>query len=311
MSRLAVVDDLVAGFARQPRIRAGSLIITVYGDAIAPHGGTVWLGSLIRLLEALGLNQRLVRTSVFRLVKEGWLSAEQIGRRSYYSLTDAGRRRFETAFRHIYTGPHERWDGSWCLVLAHLAPPGAREAVRKELGWLGFGQIANGVLAHPMPDTAVLRATLADIGGADDVLVMQATTTDMPGARPHRALVAQAWALDDLADAYQAYLDRFRPLYAALRSARRIDPAQAFQARTLLIHEYRRITLRDPKLPGELLPAQWPGTAAYALTRNVYRLIAQPAEDWLAQVLETADGPLPATAASFYERFEGVHPAKA
>ena len=34
-------------------------------DAILPRGGRVWLGSLIRLLEPLELNERLVRTSVF------------------------------------------------------------------------------------------------------------------------------------------------------------------------------------------------------------------------------------------------------
>ena len=31
------------------RPRAKSLIVTAYGDAIGPHGGTVWLGNLIAL----------------------------------------------------------------------------------------------------------------------------------------------------------------------------------------------------------------------------------------------------------------------
>src|ERR1700760_1992542 len=47
--------------------RARSLIVTVWGDALAPHGGEVWLAGLIRLLAPFGINERLTRTSVFRL----------------------------------------------------------------------------------------------------------------------------------------------------------------------------------------------------------------------------------------------------
>src|SRR5512144_1193638 len=75
--------------------RATSLIITVWGDAIAPHGGAVMLSGLIELFEPFGINERLVRTSVFRLAREGWIVAKPMGRRSLYRLTRAGARRFE------------------------------------------------------------------------------------------------------------------------------------------------------------------------------------------------------------------------
>ena len=84
---------LINDFRSRRPLRAGSLLTSVFGDAIAPRGGAVWLGSLINVLEPFGINQRLVRTSVFRLAKEGWLRSEQIGRRSYYSLTPDGRGR--------------------------------------------------------------------------------------------------------------------------------------------------------------------------------------------------------------------------
>src|SRR5208337_2012696 len=96
--------------ARAP-LKAKSLVITVWGDAIAPHGGAVWLSGLIRLLAPLGLNERLVRTSVYRLAREGWLSAQQDGRRSLYRLTALGLTRFEHAYRRIYAPPESDWDG--------------------------------------------------------------------------------------------------------------------------------------------------------------------------------------------------------
>ena len=65
-------------FRQQKRVQAGSLIMSVFGDAILPRGGRIWLGSLIRLLEPLQLNERLVRTAVFRLAKEQWLRTETV-----------------------------------------------------------------------------------------------------------------------------------------------------------------------------------------------------------------------------------------
>ena len=62
--------SLVAEFRSRTTLRAGSLITTVFGDAIAPRGGTVWLGSLIAVMGEFGVNERLVRTSVFRLVQD-------------------------------------------------------------------------------------------------------------------------------------------------------------------------------------------------------------------------------------------------
>src|SRR3982750_4131842 len=87
----------IARMLRDDPPRARSLIVTVWGDALAPHGGQVWLAGLIRLLAPLGLNDRLVRTSVFRLARDGWLAGETQGRRSRYRLTDSGRARFAAA----------------------------------------------------------------------------------------------------------------------------------------------------------------------------------------------------------------------
>ena len=120
--------------ARTPP-RAPSLIVTVWGDAIAPHGGAVVLPGLIRLLAPFGVNERLVRTSVFRLARQGWLEARPLGRRSLYSLTPDGARRFAGAQGRIYTAPDDRWDGAWELVLADGLTPDERRALAVELHW--------------------------------------------------------------------------------------------------------------------------------------------------------------------------------
>ena len=76
--------------------------------------------------------------------------------------------------------------------------------------------------------------------------------------------------------------------------------------RTLLIHAYRRVLLRDPQLPATLLPLDWPGAAAYALCRDFYRLTHRAAERHLMATLQDARGRLPPASADFYRRFGGL-----
>jgi phenylacetic acid degradation operon negative regulatory protein len=73
--------------------------------------------------------------------------------------------------------------------------------------------------------------------------------------------------------------------------------------RVRLVHAYRRIVLKDPLLPGELLPACWPGAEARRLCALVYRQVREPAERWLDQHAVSADGPLPPPDQSLYRRF--------
>jgi phenylacetic acid degradation operon negative regulatory protein len=251
-----------------------------------------------------GVNERLVRTSVFRLVKDGWLQSAQVGRRSFYSLTEEGREKFRSATHRIYGEPAGSWDGTWCLLLLSNLDAVTKENLRRECGWLGFGALSANVLAHPAPDESDLEVTLTRAGAADDVVVMTGRT--VRSDTPMRTLAGSAWNLDDIDARYAAFVAMFRPLFAALKKARVVDPRTAFVARTLLIQEYRKVLLRDPQLPHELLPAGWHGTAAYQLCRNLYHGLYQAADDYLSEVMETADGPLPPPAGDYLRRFGGL-----
>lgn len=302
----ALIDE----FRGRPTLRAGSLIITVFGDAIAPRGGTAWIGSLIHIMAEFGISERLVRTSVFRLAKDGWLDVEQVGRRSYYRLTEEGNKRFAQATHRIYAAPRQSWSGDWCLVLTTTLDAATRERVRRELGWLGFATIANDILAHPAPDAADLDTRLRELDVGHRLVIMQART-DGPwstegGESGVRELVRQSWNLQDIELRYQAFLDGFRPLMAAARRSRKVPPRTALHVRTMLIQEYRKVLLRDPLLPAELLPQSWHGVPAYQLCRNLYRQVFAAADDYLGATMETADGPLPPPSPPFYERFGGL-----
>jgi len=295
---------LVENFSSRPTLRSGSLITTVFGDAIAPRGGNVWLGSLISVMADFGISERLVRTSVFRLSKDGWLRSEQIGRRSYYSLSEEGSERFEQATQRIYAAPAGDWDGRWCLLLLSALDTATKDIVRKEMGWLGFGLLSANVLAHPAPDLAELDIAIERLGGGNELVVLQGQT--IRNETGMRQLAHNSWNLTDINGRYQAFVKMFRPVMKAIGDASKIEQKQAFIVRTLLIQEYRKVLLRDPLLPEELLLPGWQGATAYQLCRNLYLATHQAADDYLGSEIETTDGPLPPPGAPFWSRFGGL-----
>src|ERR1022692_1408055 len=181
-------DPALSRWIRQQLVlappKAKSLVVTVWGDSIAPHGGALWLSGLIALLEPFGVNERLVRTSVYRLAQEGWLVARQEGRRSLYRLTRQGQRRFEHAYRRIYAPPAtDPWDGCWHLV---IVPPAAidestRRELRKELEWDGFGVLGPGLFARPARpgDERALKETTRALGVSGSVAVVRARSDEI------------------------------------------------------------------------------------------------------------------------------------
>jgi phenylacetic acid degradation operon negative regulatory protein len=295
--------QLVRRLRRQRPLRAGSLIVTIFGDSIMPRGGAIALGSLIRVAAPFGLNQRLVRTATARLVHDGWLTARRVGNLSEYRLSAEGRERFAEATTRIYAGPVTGWSGHWSLIVLAPLPAAQRQKVRQELLWRGFGEIRSGVFAHPENLPARLEAPSAAPGWWGEALLFEARLT---GTEAARRLVALGWDLAELGRRYAAFSARFAAAHAAAAASARPTPETAFIIRTLLIHEYRRLHLRDPLLPVSLLGAQWPGTRAAELCRDLYARLFTPSETHLTQVAALLDGPLPPPDAAVLDRFGGI-----
>lgn len=301
-------NEWIAHFLASDPPRSKSLVMTIFGDAIVPHGGVVWLGSLIELLAPFGVNDRLLRTSVFRLAQEGWLVSQRDGRRSSYSIAPESQARFARAQRRIYAPLHVHWDGNWTLVMSGNSLGAAeRTLLRKELVWEGYGLVSAGVFGHPAGNPETLDELLARTGTRDKLFICHAG--EMPGARngrPLREMIDEGWDLSGVAGGYRQFIGQFEPLLALLRGGHQPEPEQAFVIRSLLTHAYRRVQLHDPQLPVELLPEPWPGAAAYELARELYRMVAGAAEQHILAVLRREDEATAEAGGGFYQRFGGL-----
>jgi phenylacetic acid degradation operon negative regulatory protein len=285
--------------------RAKSLVVTLFGDAIAPHGGCVQLKGLIELLRPFGINERLVRTSVFRLVKEEWLEARRNGRESSYELTQSGRRRLSYAYARVYARVQEPWKGDWTLILVRPEElsPQRRQQLRQELEWQGLRQLAPQLYAHPRIQPGPLAELLERIGARKQVISFGNATSDQIGCGDFQELINERWNLVAVAKHYRRFLRNFGRMKDLLQCSSRLLPHQWFSMRILMIHAFRRAVLHDPLLPEELLPKPWIGNEAYQLARELYRLSLRDSEELLVNVCGFAKEKGLASASILRERF--------
>jgi phenylacetic acid degradation operon negative regulatory protein len=284
--------------------RAKSLVVSLFGDAIAPHGGAIRLKNLIELLGPFEVNERLVRTSVFRLVKEDWLEAIRNGRESSYRLTRTGFRRLEHAYEKVYRRPAAAWDGTWTFILIpneHLTVP-RRLKLKQELEWEGLRQLTPHLFAHPMIGAEALNEIFDRTGVRGKVISFTGASTDQAGMGVIRDLVNGSWSLRQVAGAYKVFLRNFGKLQPMLSHERALSGWRWLAIRVLLIHSFRRIVLHDPLFPKALLPAPWIGDDAFHLAGEIYGVCLPGSERYLRERLEA----VPAEAARVLERRFGL-----
>ena len=236
---------------------------------------------------------RAVRPSVFRLASDQWFDIERIGRRSYYGLSTDGWQRVQHAGKRIYEVSSAPWDGYWTLVFIDAKwRLSARQKLRRELLWDGFGQLAPNIFAHPRADQQSLSEIIEACQAETHVTLLKASSLETYSRKPLIELMQQTFGLAHIDAAWREFIKRFSSLTTV---ALTLSPAEAFYVRTLLIHEYRRILLRDPNLPDELLPPAWSGLEARMLCQALYRDVKQASEAYLIETVQTLEGALAAT----------------
>lgn len=256
------LDALVTRLHERGRPRVWSLVITVFGDAIVPRGGRVALATLQDIMKRLRIEPGALRTAMSRLAGDGWVTRERQGRNSFFSLDAHGRHAFDLATRRIYAGGAPDWRGTWTVA---IAAPGGQEL--PDLSPHGFVRAAGGVYLRP--ETADAPDAAQELAG---MLVIHGESAEHPEA------FRELWPSREIADAYAGFSAAYAPLHATLGSLRPLD---AMAARTLLIHDWRRIVLRDPGLPQALLPEDWPGFRAREIAAAIYRALVVRSEGWL------------------------------
>jgi len=229
-------------------MNARSALFDLYGDHLISRGRQAPIATLITCLGALGIAAPAVRTAVSRMVRQDWLAAVRTDRGPGYALTPRAVRRLDDAAARIYRTEETPWDGRWhLLTLERIRDRSRRDRMRAALRYLGYGAVdeSTWIAVRPSSELAGLLAT-EGIAAEQFSAVHDGDTL---------ALVRRVWDLDAIAASYDAWLDEARGIVAAVG---RSDEA-AFVARSRLVHEWRKFLFSDPRLPDQLLPADWAG----------------------------------------------------
>ena len=202
---------------------------------LGAHPPSATVSDLVSFGRQVDIKESAVRAALTRMVGSGDLLRDNGTYTLPERLLDRQRRQDEAM--QVPTAP---WDGSWraAVVVSSGKDPGSRQHLRRSMLGAHFGELREGVWMRP--DNLAWRPG-PDI--AADLALMSARPEEDARELAGRLFGTVAWAGTghDLLE----YADR-------AGTAR--DRLTAFA--TIVRH-----LTRDPLLPVELLPADWPGTA--------------------------------------------------
>jgi len=99
-------------------------------------------------------------------------------------------------------------------------------------------------------------------------------------------------------------LDNYQPILSQIEANKTSSDQQCYLLRLLLIHEYRRILLKDHELPQNMLPDKWAGLDANELVKESYSLLTKSSHRFIISNLHNIDGYLSKVINSFNQRFK-------
>ena len=194
--------------------RVWSFIVTIFGDLAREDDRYISSRTLNRLTAEIGVKPEATRVALHRLRKEDWLERTKFGRESHYRLTNKGRKLSREAAPRIYAATSDR--PLWLALYDPLAtaPDGLRILSGMSLVSQEEKGAMNILLDHPLPQWMVGRLVDQDGRNAAKNLYQRLQTMAK---------------ISDLSD-----LDR-----VVLRLS--------------IVHEWRRIILRVPDVPDQVL----------------------------------------------------------
>ena len=285
--------------------RPPRLLLTLLGDYWWQRTESLPSAAIVGLLAEFGVSDSAARAALSRLTRNGLLVTSRSGRRTFVRLSRRAADVLDDGGRRIFSfgATPAPWDGMWSLVAFSIPEEhrSARDELRKELRWLGFAPLYDGLWVCPRDHAGDVMARLKDLGistatafratalpaatAAGVVGAVGAAAADGAGGALVTAdIPARAWDLSGLRDRYQEFTE-FAGLLRDQTVAGEITTADALVARTRVMNEWRAFPAMDPDLPYELLPPAWPRAAARDLFITCYDLLGPLAARRVRQII--------------------------
>jgi phenylacetic acid degradation operon negative regulatory protein len=221
------------------------------------------------------------------MCRQGLLKVRRDNRKSYYSLTETGHSLLTKGTQRIFQRKKSRWDGNWSIV-TYSVPERirkARDRLRLELSWMGYGPLSEATWISPNDRTKEVEDLAERLEIKDCIQIFQAKCEECtdPGN-----IVSRCWDLGKIHERYANFITRYQPKLECylkrLEAGDSLESSECFVERFNLIHEYRKLPFLDPDLPQELLPDNWLRPQAAELFDEYHDLLTEKANEYFNSV---------------------------
>lgn len=230
-------------------MRVWSLLVTVFGDL--SQGGPLDGPALSAIMTEIGIKPEATRVALHRLRTDGWITSLRSGRTSVHSLTTKGQSDSAAASSRIYGRPEDMGRGIQVFLTAE-----------------------SGITLDPaeyVPIAPRLFVSGVDSACPPDAMVLQ--PMDLPpwlGAQIETTAIFEGYV------ALHSVLSRMNP---ELQNGPNLTPLQIAVLRGLVVHAWRRLTLKHPDLPRGAHSAGWRGHDCRALVISLLDQFGRPEHD--------------------------------
>lgn len=286
MQTLTVEEPSTSDSSLTPRHQ--QLIVTFFGLYARDVVDSLPISSLVRLMGELGVEAAGVRSSVSRLKRRGVLQSKKEGGVASYGIVPGRIDMFAEGDMRIFSPSRSTVDEKWLLVVFSIPETlrPTRHILRSELTRMGFGSVTSGVWIAPERTWMQAKAQLNHVGLEPFIEYFSAEhLSPLELSRK----VSMWWDLVALDTMYADFIAKYEGLKIKW-DGRQGDPSEetshdAFADYVPMITEWRRLPYKDPRLPPELLPADWKGMLAEELFGDLHRLLRSPARDYVRSVM--------------------------
>ncbi len=264
----AILDNIILQLHQESHhLRVWSFVMSIYGDAVMPHGGVISLKGLTIILTRMKIVSGALRTAMSRLARDGWMERFRARNTSFYQISQSMQQTIQQASLQIYAPPQRDyvWQGNWQLAIPHrqtLTPK-----ILEDLQQMGF------ISLHAL---LYIRFVAPDelLPNKDDIIFMKA---EADSSNPN--ILAMIQQNHKASGHYQNLSRQFQPLIDNLDKGGMLIGLDALVARILLIHYWRRAVLADES-QNFANPFRH---EAHLLTQKIYHHLWEESEAWLMQ----------------------------
>ncbi|OGG08898.1 hypothetical protein A2154_03860 [Candidatus Gottesmanbacteria bacterium RBG_16_43_7] len=197
-------------------------------------------------------NYQTIKRSVYSLASKGFIKRLRNRSRLEFEITRLGKKRLTAIFPYYQS--KRPWDGYLYLVSYDIPVKSnyQRNRLRTYLIKIGCALLQQSFWITPYNPTDILSEFSIKYHLPGTILVSKLGKDGSIGDEKIEDLVTRAYKLDEITELYQEFIDTY---------SNKIKPPNI--ETTML--EYYKILKKDPQLPFELLPKNFPAQKAYSI----------------------------------------------